>query len=382
MPVEPASTGLRTTPLTDWHRRHGARLVPFAGYTMPVQYDFSGDLTERCRGGVLAEHLHTRAKAGLFDVSHMGQALLRGGGAAAALERLVPGDILGLKPGRQRYTLLLNDAGGIVDDLMVARLDDATLFLVVNAGRKHIDLPLIAADLPAGVALLPQPDRALLALQGPAAVTVMARLAPAAAGLPFMGIAVLAVDGIDCIVSRSGYTGEDGFEVSVPAADAVRLADRLVAEPEVVPIGLGARDSLRLEAGLCLYGNDLDETTSPVEAGLTWVIGKRRRIDWDFPGAVVVRDHLDNGPPRRRVGIRPDGRAPARAHTDIVAGDGSQAGVVTSGGFGPSVNAPVAMGYVRRDLAADGTRLTLTVRGKALPAAVAPLPFVPHRYIR
>jgi aminomethyltransferase len=373
---------MRTTPLDRWHRRHGARMVPFAGYAMPVQYDPAGDLAVRCRGGVLAEHLHTRTRAGLFDVSHMGQATLTGTDVATALESLVPGDIAGLKPGRQRYTILTNPAGGIIDDLMVARLDQDRLFLVVNASRKDVDFSHITANLPAPITLTPHEDRALLALQGPEAAAVMARLSPAAAALPFMGVAALNLDGIDCLVSRSGYTGEDGFEISVPAGHAEALADRLIAQPEVAPIGLGARDSLRLEAGLCLYGNDIDELTSPIEAGLTWVIGKRRKMNWDFPGGLLMRDQFDNGVPRRRVGIRPDGRAPARAQTTIVADDGTEAGIITSGGFGPSVNGPVAMGYVRNDLAIDGTRLNLMVRGRMIPATVVPLPFTPHRYIR
>ncbi len=380
LPDDPTAAALRTTPLDAWHRRHGARMVPFAGYSMPVQYDFTGDLASRCRGGVLAEHLHTRSQAGLFDVSHMGQAMLQGADVAAALERLVPGDIVGLKPGRQRYTLLLNEAGGIIDDLMVARLAEDRVFIVVNASRKDVDFTHIATNLPPALAPSVMAERALLALQGPAAASVMQRLAPAAAELPFMGIAAVDIGGIDCIVSRSGYTGEDGFEISLQADRAEALADRLIAEPEVAPIGLGARDSLRLEAGLCLYGNDLDELTSPVEAGLTWVIGKRRKMEWDFPGATAIRDQLDNGPTRRRVGIRPDGRAPARAQTTIVASDGTEAGVVTSGSFGPTVNGPVAMGYVRRDLSADGTKLDLLIRGKAVAATVVPLPFVPHRY--
>ncbi|WP_254073207.1 glycine cleavage system aminomethyltransferase GcvT [Acidisphaera sp. S103] len=376
------ATPLRTVPLDQWHRRHGARMVPFAGYAMPVQYDMTGDLAARCRGGVLAEHLHTRAHAGLFDVSHMGQAILAGTDVVTALERLVPGDIAGLKPNRQRYTLLTNEAGGIIDDLMVARLDEDRLFLVVNASRKDVDFSHIAANLPDHLTLTAQQDRALLALQGPEAVAVMARLSPDAAALPFMGIAAVSLGGIDCLVSRSGYTGEDGFEISVPAEQAEALADKLIAYPEVVPIGLGARDSLRLEAGLCLYGNDIDELTSPIEAGLTWVVGKRRKLDWDFPGGLLMRDQLDNGVTRRRVGIRPDGRAPARALTTIVADDGTAAGTITSGGFGPSVNGPIAMGYVRRDLAADGTRLNLIVRGKTIPATVVPMPFTPHRYTR
>ena len=377
-----ASTPLYVVPLDEWHRRHGARMVPFAGYAMPVQYDLTGDLAARCRGGVLAEHLHTRSRAGLFDVSHMGQATLTGTNVATALESLVPGDIAGLKLGRQRYTLLTNEAGGIIDDLMVARLDEDRLFLVVNARRKDVDFAHLAANLPEHIVLTQWEDRALLALQGPEAVTVMARLSPKAAALPFMGIAEVSLDGIDCLVSRSGYTGEDGFEISVPASHAEALADTLISHPEVVPIGLGARDSLRLEAGLCLYGNDIDELTSPIEAGLTWVIGKRRKLNWDFPGGLAMRDQLDAGVSRRRVGIRPDGRAPARGQTTIVADDGTEAGIITSGGFGPSVNGPVAMGYVRKDLAADGTKLNLIVRGKTIPATVVPLPFTPHRYIR
>ena len=371
LPDDPTPTPLKTTPLDAWHRARGARMVEFAGYAMPVQYQ-----------GVLAEHLHCRTQAALFDVSHMGQATLTGATAAAALERLVPGDMLSLKPGRQRYTLLTNEAGGIIDDLMVANLGRERLFLVVNASRKDADFTHIATDLPTGVQLHLQEDRALLALQGPAASTVIARLGQEAAGQPFMGIAEVPLAGISCLVSRSGYTGEDGFEISVPAEHAAALADKLVAEPEVSPAGLGARDSLRLEAGLCLYGNDIDELTTPVEADLTWVIGKRRRTAWDFPGAAAIRDQFEHGAHRHRVGIRPDGRAPARALTDIVAGDGTAAGTITSGGFSPTLTAPIAMGYVRKDLAADGTALHLIVRGKPLPARVVPLPFVPHRYAR
>jgi aminomethyltransferase len=290
--------------------------------------------------------------------------------------------MLGLKPGRQRYTLLINEAGGILDDLMVANLGADRLFLVANASRKEIDLTHIATHLPSGVHLEPHEDRALLALQGPAAAPVMGRIAAEAAQLSFMGVAPVMLAGVPCLVSRSGYTGEDGFEISVPADAAHAVAQRILDEPEVAPAGLGARDSQRLEAGLCLYGNDIDELTSPVEAGLTWVIGKRRRADWDFPGATVIRDQMQHGAPRNRVGIRPDGRAPARALTDIVAGDGTEAGTVTSGGYSPTLEAPVAMGYVRKDLAAEGTQLHLLVRGKPLPARVVPLPFVPHRYVR
>jgi aminomethyltransferase len=371
LPDDPTPKPLKTTPLDAWHRARGARMVPFAGYAMPVQYQ-----------GVLAEHLHCRNRAALFDVSHMGQATLTGATAAAALERLVPGDILGLKPGRQRYTLLTNEAGGIIDDLMVAHLGDGRMLLVVNASRKDEDFSHLAANLPQGVQLQPHDDRALIALQGPDAAAVIARIGPQAAQLPFMGVATVSLAGIQCVVSRSGYTGEDGFEISVPADHAEALAQRLVAEPEVLPAGLGARDSLRLEAGLCLYGNDIDELTTPVEAGLTWVIGKRRRTSWDFPGAAAIRDQLDNGAVRHRVGIRPDGRAPARAQTEIVAGDGTAAGIVTSGGFSPTLSAPIAMGYVRKDLSTDNSALHLMVRGKPLPARVVPMPFVPHRYVR
>jgi aminomethyltransferase len=358
------------TPLTSLHRELGGRMVPFAGYAMPVQYT----------AGIMAEHLHCRAAAALFDVSHMGQAELVGDGAAAALERLTPADVQGLKPGRQRYGLLMTEAGGIADDFMVANLGDR-LFLVVNASRKALDFALIEAALPAGVALRPLPDRALVALQGPQAVAALAALAPGIAALTFMGIGAFDIAGTPAIVSRSGYTGEDGVEISVPAEAAERFARALLALPGVAPAGLGARDSLRLEAGLCLYGNDIDETTSPVEANLVWSIGKRRRTAWDFRGADRVRGELDGGAARLRVGIRPEGRQPARAHTDIHA-DGAIVGEVTSGGFGPSVNGPVAMGYVARARAADGTPLDLMVRGKPLAARVAPLPFIPHRYAR
>jgi aminomethyltransferase len=370
---------LLTTPLEQWHRQHGARMVAFAGYSMPVQYDFKGALAERCKGGVMAEHLYCRRHAALFDVSHMGQAMLHGHGTAAALERLVCGDISGLKAGRQRYTLLTTETGGILDDLMVANLDHEGLFLVVNASRKAIDFAQIAQVTPVKVL----EDRALLALQGPAAVSVMARLAPGSAALPFMGVARVRVADVDCIVSRSGYTGEDGFELSVPVGMAVTLASRIIDQPEVIPAGLGARDSLRLEAGLCLYGNDIDETTSPVEAGLTFAISKRRKIAWDFVGGPAIREQLENGPVRLRVGIRPNGRAPAREHTAITTGDGQDlVGEITSGGFGPSLNAPIAMGFVRRDHSEDGSELSLMVRGRPLPATVVPLPFVPHRYVR
>lgn len=364
-------TELAKTPLDALHRRLGARMVPFAGYAMPLQYS----------AGIMAEHLHCRAQAALFDVSHMGQASLEGEGAAAALERLVPGDIVGLKPGRQRYTLFTDDAGGILDDLMVAHLG-ARLMLIVNASRKSFDFAHVAAALPAAVRLVPHPDRALLALQGPAAAKVLARLDPGVEALAFLGVAERRLAGAPVVVTRSGYTGEDGFEISVPAEAAERLADALLAAPEVRPAGLGARDSLRLEAGLCLYGADIDTTTTPIEAGLGWTIGKRRRASWDFPGGGTIRAQHVNGAARLRVGIRPEGRAPARAGAPLLDPSGAEIGRVTSGGFAPSLDAPIAMGYVASAFAADGTKLAALVRGKALPAAVAPMPFVPHRYPR
>lgn len=372
LPDDPRNEALRTTPLDALHRRLGARMVAFAGYSMPVQY----------ADGIIAEHLHCRAHAALFDVSHMGQARLASPTAAAALERLVSGDIVGLRPGRQRYTLLTNEAGGILDDLMVARHAESEFRLIVNAARKEEDFRHIIAELREPVRLEVEDDRALLALQGPDAARVLARLGGEAERLSFMSVAEIALDGVSCLVSRSGYTGEDGFEISLPAAKAEALAERLLSAPEVKPAGLGARDSLRLEAGLPLYGNDIDELTSPVEAGLVWTIGKRRRVAWDFPGGLAIRDQIEHGAHRQRVGIRPEDRAPARAGTLIVAPDGTGAGTVTSGGFSPTLNAPIAMGYVRKDLAKDGAALNLLVRSKPRPARVVPLPFVRHRYAR
>ena len=365
------SAPLLRTPLHGLHAALGAKLVPFAGYEMPVQYPM----------GILNEHLHTRAQAGLFDVSHMGQATLTGEKAAQALEALVPADIANLAPGRQRYTQFTNATGGIMDDLMVTNRGK-DLFLVVNAACKDQDFAQLRAHLPQGVRLTELPERALLALQGPAAATVLARLAPAAATMAFMSGADMALDGIACFVTRSGYTGEDGYEISVPADAARRLAERLLAEAEVKPIGLGARDSLRLEAGLCLYGHDIDLTTSPIEAGLQWSIQKRRREGGGFPGAAVVQDQLAKGPPRKRVGILPEGRAPAREGTEIVSAAGEALGTVTSGGFGPSLGGPMAMGYVKATHAAPGTAIQLVVRGVPRPAKVAAMPFVPQRYYR
>ncbi|MDQ0316149.1 glycine cleavage system aminomethyltransferase GcvT [Amorphus orientalis] len=373
-------SALFETPLAERHRALGARMVPFAGYAMPVQYE-----------GIIAEHVWTRTHAGLFDVSHMGQVFVVASegtheAAAAALEALIPGDIQALQPGRMRYSFLTNDGGGILDDLMVTRstdeIDDGRLMLVINAACKQADIAHLKANLPDTVKLDVRDDRALLALQGPDAEAALAIHAPKAAGLPFMSAIATVFDGIDCHISRSGYTGEDGFEISVAADDATAIWDALVRDDRVKPIGLGARDSLRLEAGLCLYGHDLDETTSPVEAGLIWAISKRRRAEGGFPGAGRVQSEIADGPARKRVGIRPEGRAPAREGTRILADDGTEIGTVTSGGYGPSVEAPVAMGYVSSDRAEPGTRLLLDVRGRHLPATVVPMPFVPHRFKR
>jgi aminomethyltransferase len=371
--VSPAAVAapLEQTPLHALHLALGAKMVPFAGYEMPVQYP----------SGILQEHLHTRSQAGLFDVSHMGQLRVVGAGSASALERLVPGDLLALAPLRTRYTLLLNESGGIQDDLVVTRLDDG-FFLVVNAACKKADLAHLRGRLAGTATVEPIEDRALLALQGPAAAAVLSRFLDGIGGLGFMTAVEKRLDGRNCLVTRSGYTGEDGFEISLPAKDASAIAETLLAEPEVRPIGLGARDSLRLEAGLCLYGHDIDETTTPIEAELAWTIGKRRRAEGGFPGAAVVLRQLAEGAPRRRVGIRPDGRAPAREDTPIVDAAGARIGRVTSGGFGPSIGGPIAMGYVDRRHAGEGTALALLVRGVARPAKVVPLPFIPTRYYR
>ena len=382
----PSDVALRETLLAGAHRALGARMVPFAGYEMPVQYPT----------GIIAEHTWTRDHAGLFDVSHMGPSFLvlneRSGdpdadhdAIAGIVETLVSGDIRGLKPGQIRYTLLLNEDGGILDDLMIARPRDpawsGVLYIVVNAGTKDADFAMIedAAD---GLAELRRSDdHALLALQGPEAAAVMHDIVPAATGLGFMTYSSFPYEGTTLIASRSGYTGEDGFEILVPPDAAAAFWDRLLKDEQVKPIGLGARDSLRLEAGLPLYGHDLDESTSPVEADLAFAVSKRRREAADFPGAARILAQLRDGPARRRVGIRPDGRAPAREGTEIFR-DGVKVGVVTSGGFGPTVGGPVAMGYVAAAAAAPGTPLALSVRGKNMAAAVAPLPFVPHRYFR
>lgn len=369
------ATPIQRTALHAAHVEAGARMVPFAGYEMPVQYPT----------GVMAEHLHTRAAAGLFDVSHMGQFFIDSDeDPARALEGLVPGDLIGLAPGQTRYTLLLNDHGGILDDLMVSRLREVPnrLFVVVNAGRKREDLAHLRRHLGGRAAVTELPSRVLIAIQGPKAEAVLGRFATAAPGLSFMRIALTAIASAEAIITRSGYTGEDGFEISMEARAGLLLWRRLLAEPEVKPIGLGARDSLRLEAGLCLYGHDIDETTSPIEASLAWTIPKRRRAEGGFPGADRILRELAEGPSRRRVGIRPEGKAPAREGTQIIDAAGAPIGLVTSGGFGPSLGAPIAMGYVGADHAAPGTPVGLVVRGKTLPATIAPLPFTPHRYAK
>ncbi len=372
----------KTTPLHALHVELGARMVPFAGYDMPLHF----------KPGILKEHLHTREAAGLFDVSHMGQLALgaKSGDvaeAARALERLVPADIAGLREGRQRYALFTNANGGILDDLMVAHRGDH-LFLVVNAACKEADEAHLRDYLANGCVVERLEDRALLALQGPAAAGVMATLAPESEAMRFMDVRALTIAGAECVVSRSGYTGEDGFEISVPEDAAAGLAKALLAHEAVAPVGLGARDSLRLEAGLCLYGSDLDGTTSPVEAALEWAIQKARRAGGEraggFPGAERIFDELAHGPRRRRVGLKPEGRAPVRSGAALHAAEDDEApiGRVTSGVFGPSVGAPVAMGYVQFDHADTDTRLFAEVRGRRLPVRVAEMPFVRPNYRR
>ncbi len=368
-------TDLKRTALYNLHIELGAKMVPFAGYEMPVQYPL----------GVMKEHLHTREKAGLFDVSHMGQVVLwpKSGSyadAALALEQLVPVNVLDLEPMRQRYAMFTNNAGGIEDDLMFANLSDR-IFVVVNAACKEADIAHMQKHLSDSCRIEVLTDRALLALQGPFAEAVLAQHAPEVAAMKFMDVTAVAVDGGDCVISRSGYTGEDGFEISVPQSDVVALARALLNHPEVEPIGLGARDSLRLEAGLCLYGNDIDSTTSPAEGALEWAIQKARRKNGEraggFPGADRVLEELESGAKRRRVGILPDGRAPMREGTVLFASDsgGDPIGKVTSGAFGPTIERPMSMGYVGIDHAAHGTQIYGEVRGKRMPATVAPMPF-------
>jgi aminomethyltransferase len=366
---------LQRTPLYDLHRESGAKFAPFAGYEMPVQYPT----------GILSEHHHTRSAAGLFDVSHMGQVTLTGADAAAGLEALMPIDVIDLAVGRQRYALFTNPRGGILDDLMVTNLGDR-LFVVVNAACKSADIAHLQSSLPDDCALEVLVDRALLALQGPAAASVLGRLAPETATQAFMAVAEVEIEGVACLVSRSGYSGEDGYEISIPAEASEAIARRLLAEDEVAPIGLGARDSLRLEAGLCLYGTDLDEDTTPVEAGLVWALSKARRADGarpgGYPGDEVILGQLADGAARRRVGLKPEGRAPVRGGAELVDDTGRPVGSVTSGGFGPTVGGPVAMGYVETAFAKEGTALNALVRGKAQAMQVTRLPFVKPNYYR
>jgi aminomethyltransferase len=373
---------LKRTPLHALHVASGGKMVPFAGYDMPVQY----------ATGVLREHLHTRASAGLFDVSHMGQIALwpKSGNlkdAALALERLVPQDVLAVAPGRQRYAQFTNESGGILDDLMVANFGDY-LFLVVNAACKAEDEALLRSHLSDLCVIEPLPDRALIALQGPKAESVLAKFCAEIPAMRFMDAGPRRVGGIQCFVSRSGYTGEDGFEISVPAEAAGRLARDLLADGDVLPVGLGARDSLRLEAGLCLYGHDIDTSTTPVEGALEWSIQKSRRKGGlrvgGFPGADLIQAQLEQGAPRRRVGLKPEGRAPVREGAPLFADAASSEpiGAVTSGGFGPSLNAPVAMGYLPTPLATPGGLVFAELRGQRLPLRISPMPFVPNTYKR
>ncbi len=365
----------KQTPLHALHQELGAKMVPFAGYEMPVQYP----------AGIIAEHRHTRSQAGLFDVSHMGQVRITGAEAAQALETLVPTDVAGLGEYRQRYALFTDDQGGILDDLMISNAG-AHLFLVVNAACKAEDIARLRTHIGDRCEVEEVEDRGLLALQGPESGAVLEALAPVTAEMVFMDVRSVTIAGIDCFVARSGYTGEDGFEISVPAAQAESLARRLLDNPVVQCIGLGARDSLRLEAGLCLYGNDIDTSTTPVEADLKWSIPKVRRTGGaragGFPGAPVILQQFAEGAPRRRVGIRPAGRAPVREGAELVDDANQPVGRVTSGGFGPSVDGPVAMGYVAIESAVAGTPLQAIVRGKPHPVSVVGLPFVEHRYYR
>jgi aminomethyltransferase len=375
-----AAPALSRTPLYDLHRALGARMAGFAGYAMPVQYP----------SGIISEHLHTRARAGLFDVSHMGQAILAGSQAARCLETLVPGDIATLAQGRMRYTQLLDGHGHILDDLMVTALGNEAgcerLFLVVNAATKRADFTYLAAELP-DCALSVLEDRALLALQGPKAAEVLRRHVPSAtakrvSAMPFMSAKNVERDGVVLNISRSGYTGEDGFEISIPAAAAAGFAQELLDEADVRPIGLGARDSLRLEAGLCLYGHDIDRATGPVEAGLSWSISKRRREAGGFFGYEQVKRAIDHGPSHSRAGFLLEGKVPARQGFEIMTLECQTIGRITSGGFAPSLGRPVAMGYVDAAHAAPGTQVCLIGRGKTLAAKIVPMPFVPHHYFR
>lgn len=363
---------LKKTPLYQAHVDAGARMVPFAGYSMPVQY----------KEGVLKEHLWTREHAGLFDVSHMGQARLRGVSPLSAFEEITPGDFIGLKPGKQRYSVLLNKSGGVIDDLMAARPDDDGLFVVVNGACKDNDFKVIDAELAGQVTIERLEDRALLAVQGPEAAAVVGRHLPAALKMVFMDSRAMPGFGTNILISRSGYTGEDGYEISVPASEAERIWALLLEDERLKPIGLGARDSLRLEAGLPLYGHDVDETVSPIEADLAFAVSVKRREARDFPGAARIAKELAQGPARKRVGLKVLEGAPAREGAEIADESGAVVGVVTSGGFAPSLSAPIAMGFVPPALAEPGQRLKVIVRGKHQTAEVVRMPFVPHRYVR
>ncbi len=368
---EETDTPVKHVPLDALHRELDAKMVPFAGYDMPVQYP----------AGIMAEHNHTRDQASLFDVSHMGQVEIIGPASDQALERLVVGDITSLKSGKTCYTMFTNEQGGILDDLMVTRQANL-LYLVINAACKEADIAHLQKHLGSDHDIRVLEDRALLALQGPSACEVLSRYAPAARHMNFMSAATLRISDIDCLITRSGYTGEDGYEISISADAADTLARLLLDEPEVEPGGLGARDSLRLEAGLCLFGNDIDPTTTPIEAGLKWTISKRRREQGGFPGSDIILQQLKDGPPRLRVGIAPQGRAPARAHTEITDTAGSVIGEITSGGFGPTLGGPVAMGYVKQEFSKHGTDINLLIRGKSHPAKITSPVFVKHNYFK
>lgn len=362
-------TEILTLPLDGWHRAKGARMVPFAGYAMPIQYE-----------GIMAEHLWTREHAGLFDVSHMGQLILSGDDVAGALEKLVPGDVSALKEGRMRYSLLLAEDGGVLDDLMVTATPTG-IYVVVNGAVKHQDIAYLRANLPDSIAINHLEDRALLALQGPKAVAAISRVVPGVDQLYFMEADLFLWGEVPLWISRSGYTGEDGVEISVAAEHVEALADALSAQLEVKPIGLGARDSLRMEAGLPLYGHDMDPTTDPVEGNASFAVSKRRRQEGGFNGAEPILKALSEGPKRKLVGFSVEGKMPVREGAPIFAGD-TQVGVVTSGGFAPSVGAPIAMGYVAAGHNSIGTALEAEVRGKRVPLTVAQMPFIPHRYHR
>ena len=370
VPDGEAAPAPQALPLDSWHRRHGARMVEFAGYSMPVQYE-----------GIMAEHLWTRQEAGLFDVSHMGQVYVHGADVDSALETLLPGELKGLPDKKLRYSLLLDDGGGIIDDLMATRRGQ-DFYLVVNGATKHGDIEVMRQVLPQSLFIDHMRGQALLALQGPKAAEVLEAIVPGVCALSFMEGDAFHAFGHSLWISRSGYTGEDGFEISIPASAAEQLAEALVADRRVKPIGLGARDSLRLEAGLPLYGHDLDRATTPVMAGLTFAIQKRRRAEGGFPGAPRILAEIENGPIQKRVGFDVEGRQPVREGALVLDGEGNEVGRVTSGGFSPSLQRPIAMGYVAAGLAEPGTSLKLEQRGKLFEARVAPMPFVPHRYHR